>query len=74
MLRIGIDVDGVMYHWNKTARYMLRDVLPDSPYTMDGPMGKESDEWDHVKDNVSDDHWRWLWTEGSTRVRWPAEL
>jgi len=27
-VRIGLDIDGVMYMWDKTARYMLRDVLP----------------------------------------------
>jgi uncharacterized HAD superfamily protein len=62
--RIGVDIDGVMYQWSKTARYMLREILPDSPYTKDGPMGTESTSWDYIMENISKDHWRWLWSEG----------
>ena len=63
-MRIGVDVDGVMYKWSKTARYMLREMLPGSPYTREGPMGQEADRWDYIKDNVAPEHWKWLWTEG----------
>lgn len=62
--RFGIDIDGVCYQWSKTARYMLREVLPDSPYTKEGPLGKESTSWNYIQDNVSPEHWQWLWTEG----------
>ncbi len=61
-MRIGLDIDGVMYQWDKTARYMLRDVLPGSPYK--DVMKQESKGWDWIKDNVSPEHWEWLWTEG----------
>lgn len=63
-MRIGIDIDGVLYQWDKTARYMLREVLPNSPYKKDGPLGKESTHWDYIKEHVDSDHWRWLWKEG----------
>lgn len=63
-MRIGIDIDGVMYQWSKTARYMLRQVLPNSPYTKDGPMGTESTHWGYIPDHVSKEHWDWLWKEG----------
>lgn len=63
-MRIGLDVDGVMYQWDKTARYMLRDVLPDSPYTKDGPLGVESKNWHYIKEQVSREHYNWLWNEG----------
>lgn len=63
-MRIGLDIDGVMYQWDKTARYMLREVLPDSPYKKDGPLGKESAHWDYIKEHVEPEHWRWLWKEG----------
>ena len=63
-MRIGVDIDGVMYHWEKTARYMLREILPDSPYTKDGPLGAKSSHWNHIQEAVSEEHWRWLWTEG----------
>lgn len=64
MLRIGVDLDGVVYQWSKTARYMLKNILPDSPYTKDGPLGTESLYWSYIPDNVSKEHWTWLWTEG----------
>lgn len=63
-MRIGVDIDGVMYQWEKTARYMLREILPDSPYTKDGSLGSESTHWNYIADNVSPEHWKWLWTEG----------
>jgi uncharacterized HAD superfamily protein len=61
-MRIGLDIDGVMYKWDKTARYMLRDVLPNSPYKT--LLQQESQGWDWIKDNVTPEHWQWLWTEG----------
>jgi len=61
-VRIGLDIDGVMYKWDKTARYMLREVLPDSPYKE--TLKQEAQHWDWIKDNVSPEHWDWLWTEG----------
>lgn len=61
-MRIGLDIDGVMYKWDKTARYMLRDVLPDSPYKE--LLQQESQGWDWIKENVVPEHWEWLWTEG----------
>jgi uncharacterized HAD superfamily protein len=61
-MRIGLDIDGVMYKWDKTARYMLRDVLPNSPYKE--TLQTESQGWNWIKDNVSPEHWEWLWTEG----------
>lgn len=61
-MRIGIDIDGVCYKWDKTARYMLRDVLPNSPYKE--TLQIESQKWDWIKENVSPEHWEWLWTEG----------
>jgi uncharacterized HAD superfamily protein len=61
-MRIGLDIDGVMYKWDKTARYMLRDVLPGSPYKE--TLKQESQGWDWIKENVEPRHWEWLWTEG----------
>lgn len=61
-MRIGLDIDGVMYTWDRTARYMLRKVLPNSPYI--DTLREESQSWDWIKDKVSPEHWDWLWTEG----------
>jgi uncharacterized HAD superfamily protein len=63
-MRIGLDIDGVLYSWEKTARYMLREVLPNSPYTKDGPLGHKSTHWNYIQENVSPQDWKWLWNEG----------
>lgn len=57
---IVVDVDGVLYAWSKTARYMLRTYRG---HSRSGPMGRESTHWDYIKDNVSPADWDWLWTE-----------
>lgn len=63
-MRIGVDFDGVCYQWTKTARYMLREVLPDSPYTKDGWAGTDDLYWNYIPDHCAPEHWKWLWTEG----------
>jgi uncharacterized HAD superfamily protein len=63
-LRIGIDLDGVCYHWEKTARYMLREILPNSPYKGDPSLERPSTGWDYIEHNVAPEHWKWLWSEG----------
>ena len=63
-MRIGLDVDGVLYQWDKTARYMLREILPGSTYSKYGPLGRTSTHWGYIQENVSKDDWSWLWKEG----------
>ena len=73
-MRIGLDIDGVIYKWDKTARYMLREVLPGSPYNVPWlkewdqdptwDLHQESTRWDCIKENIHPEHWKWLWTEG----------
>lgn len=61
-MRIGLDIDGVCYMWEKTARYMLREVLPNSPYKK--VLKQESLGWDWIKQQVLPGHWEWLWKQG----------
>lgn len=64
-MKLGIDVDGVLYKWSKTARYLLREALPNSPYKVAGhPLHTESTHWGYIEEHVSKAHWRWVWTEG----------
>jgi 5'(3')-deoxyribonucleotidase len=58
---LAIDVDGVQYEWDKTARYLMR-VYRGHPVL--GPMGRESTSWDYIQQHVSPGDWEWLWTEG----------
>ena len=60
-MRIGIDLDGVLYEWSKTARYMLREY---KGYSRSGPMGAESTSWEYIKEHIEPKDWDWLWKEG----------
>lgn len=57
-MRVALDIDGVLYHWSRTARYMLR--------TYRGlDIQGEAQSWDwNVTEGVSKADWHWLWTEG----------
>jgi uncharacterized HAD superfamily protein len=61
-VRVGLDIDGCMYKWDATARYMLCDVLPNSPYKE--VLQQESTSWNWIQGQVAPEHWQWLWTEG----------
>ena len=63
-MRIGIDLDGCAYEWDRTVRYMLRNVYPNSPYKNDPALLQESRSWDWVQENVNQEAWNWVWTEG----------
>lgn len=56
MLRIGLDIDGVLYPFERVARRILKAVKD-----VDVP---ESDGWDAIQRHVTADDWDWLWTEG----------
>lgn len=58
---IAVDLDGVLYEWDRTAQYMLRT------YRGLRHMHTESASWDWIKDNVSPEDWKWLWSEGVER-------
>lgn len=63
-LRIALDIDGVIYQWDKTARYMLREVLPNSPYKDSPVLKQDSSSWHYIQHHVSKEHWDWLWEDG----------
>ena len=56
MMRVGLDIDGVIYKWADTARYLLN--------TQRGYSLGESTHWDYLQYNVSGEDWNWLWKEG----------
>lgn len=51
-----MDIDGVLYKWDETARHLLRDAF--------GYVLPESSSWDYLKENISPEAWSWLWNEG----------
>lgn len=61
-MRIGFDIDGVLFPWTEVANEALvaKFGIPDP-----GPHRS----WDYVRNTVDPKHWAWLWTpEGSDAV------
>jgi len=58
--RFGIDLDGVLYHWDKTARFLLS-------HQFGIELAPESETWDHIENEITKDQWKWLWTKGVER-------
>jgi len=54
--RIGIDLDGCVYNWGDTVRYMIKKY-----HNIDL---EESTHWNYVEENVPPEVWKWLWSEG----------
>lgn len=65
-MKIVLDLDGVCYEWEKTARYMLRRKFAQEGRPIPAALFQESLCWDHVEDAVTKEDWKWLWSEGVT--------
>ena len=60
--RIALDIDGVLYAWSKTARFLLRTERGyDDP---DGPLTQESTHWNYIFEHVTKEDADWLWSAG----------
>lgn len=57
-VRLGLDLDGVLYRWSDTARYLLGTYCGNDP--------GESENWNWIKDHISTEAWKWLWSAGVT--------
>jgi len=57
--RIGLDLDGIIYRWGDTASLLLEWEF--------GIILGEVETWDHIRDNITEHQWDWLWTEGMDR-------
>lgn len=64
-LLVGVDCDGVLYHWERTARYMLRRKYMDEGREVPVRLHEPSDSWSAIEGIVDPDDWQWLWTEGA---------
>lgn len=56
-LRLGLDLDGVVYRWQDTAIYLL-NTLRGTSVSYDA-----WDHWDYLKETISKDDWKWLWSD-----------
>lgn len=54
-MRIGVDLDGVVYQWSETARFLLNWKF--------GVEVGESTHWDYIKECVTPEQWNWLWAD-----------
>lgn len=58
----GLDLDGVAYEWEKTARYMLRERIRTRGETPPPELSVASSGWNSIQQIVSREDWDWLWT------------
>ncbi len=63
-MRIALDLDGVCYEWDKTARYMLRRKLYQEGRPIPVELFSPSQHWDSIQQAVEPSDWQWLWDEG----------
>lgn len=63
---IGLDLDGVAYEWDKTARYMLRRRIEQKGARVPTELFFPSADWDAIQGMVSPADWGWLWSDAIT--------
>lgn len=57
-----LDLDGVAYEWDKTARYMLRRRISARGENPPPQLSVASNHWNAIQEVVSTSDWEWLWT------------
>lgn len=57
-MRIGLDLDGVCYNYSATACFLLNHY---KGYNLDWT---ETNSWDWLQQQVSNNDWQWLWSGG----------
>lgn len=61
---IGLDLDGVCYNFERTARYMIRRRMEVRGETPPPELSEPSRNWDWIKDHSPERDWAWLWKDG----------
>lgn len=64
--RVMLDLDGTVYHWERTARYLLRRWYKERGYAHPEGLDRVSTYYDYISDVLKGDAygsqaWRWLW-------------
>lgn len=59
-VRVGVDLDGVLYDWAGTTRFLLNHYLG---YALP-PLEDWCTSWDALKNAVQPEDWAWVWSEG----------
>ena len=63
---VGLDLDGVAYEWDKTARYMLRSHIEAAGARAPTELFFPSTSYSSIEQIVSPADWEWLWTGAIT--------
>lgn len=61
---IGLDLDGVCYHFVRTVNYMLRRRFIDRGDAIPDVLTRQWNHFDELEGIIPSADWRWLWTEG----------
>jgi 5'(3')-deoxyribonucleotidase len=62
---IGLDLDGVCYQYEKTARYMIRRRMEDRGETPPYELSEPSQSWNWIREYAPAKDWDWLWAHGT---------
>lgn len=59
-MRIGIDLDGTVYHWTAAVNLAVRERF--------GVALDEHGHWNYARDALTDEQWRWLWSSEAAEL------
>ena len=62
-MRIAVDMDEVLYSWERTARYLLRHEYRGLPQWIAGTLNRPFDRW-NIDEQIGRDAYDWLFEEG----------
>lgn len=59
-MRIGVDVDGTVYHWTRAVNEAVEEKF--------GVEGlAEHTSWDYLRNQLTDDQWHWVWSKQAAK-------
>lgn len=63
---IGLDLDGIVYQWDSTARFMLRHHISSEGRQPATELFFPSLDYNSIQSMVTEEDWQWLWTDAIT--------
>lgn len=60
---IGLDLDGVVYDWDRTARYMIRRHIEERGEKPAPELYQSAQDWNWIKRYTPSQDWKWLWSD-----------
>jgi 5'(3')-deoxyribonucleotidase len=62
-MKIGLDLDGVCYRYESTARYMIRNHMVKRRALPPAELSEVSKYWNWIKAYAPAEEWAWLWSD-----------